>query len=708
MEVTETVVQNLGRPDHDFDEGEVNPISVVLDELSLNETRVAEDREAPSPLKGVQQQEKDSPIHDLSDITAVLKVEEKENLGEETQCNFAKLGSSEGEISQQGDFVGVVNGIVVPDEPSIQVPPDELCEIILSEKKCSIEEEEEEGDKSNPDCEGDSDNLSGIWENGHRTIFSSRTSVNGAEPRYLGETPAEPKPEFKCREDFILFRCCATILLYIIPVAMAVFILQAMEAAVASQGHLLFAAFTSIRDASSWLGSLFTFFWFFEMSAVGKLLGEGNWQGIGGHMVLSSVCSFAGGTAAMITLLVLSEEILYFVSPPDTADAIKAIALLPQKVIAASLPFSVYTFGAAGLMLGLKNIARTVGLFFVWGAGGAIGTVVVLMRLNCRDEEFEFCPDGVEFEPEKVEGAFSAVTDCAMTYEKDGWICTSYQTFLLHTSIVFLGSSVGLAISLCYCHWQLIRVHSINIGAAIQSKEFLKDWSRDTGWVALRSILNSTRQFIALAAALRMGITEGAVFIMFNSVSQLAYAIPSNLASVAMITISRLIGKGQIAAAERVLKDYRIFALCCGAAFCALVVVYRSSIIASYSKEQEEEAFRDMVNPVWFLFVIYQPIKSLIAVYHALVAAKQEFVYWGKATSFSFFCVFLPFTLAAGRAERIDLLLGAEVAYSAVLLTCLYRKMHCEPLAREGGHACMRMVPCAVSKAERRRRKKAG
>eukprot|EP00286_Rhodomonas_abbreviata_P013573 CAMPEP_0181326224 /NCGR_PEP_ID=MMETSP1101-20121128/21369_1 /TAXON_ID=46948 /ORGANISM="Rhodomonas abbreviata, Strain Caron Lab Isolate" /LENGTH=583 /DNA_ID=CAMNT_0023434633 /DNA_START=157 /DNA_END=1904 /DNA_ORIENTATION=- len=460
-------------------------------------------------------------------------------------------------------------------------------------------------------------------------------------------------------------------LVYTIPVGAAVLVLQATEATIASKGHLLLAAFSAIRDASTSVASIFSFFWFAEMASTGKLFGEQNWRAIGGHMVVSTVCAFALGIVGMIALILCAEPLLDFVSPPKDTESIKETALLAQRVIAASVPFNVHIFAAAGLFLGCKQIAKTVGLFFLWGCASAVGIIVALLKLDCRDEEFQFCPEGV-----RIDKGMQEVLDCVLTYEKDGWVCSSYQRFMVSGAAMLSIGSAGLSLSLIFCHWQLMKPHGFDFRSSVRETNFLRDWTRDTLWVALRSVSGNSRHLISLAVALRMGITQGAVWIMFGSVSLLAYGIPSNVSCVAMITISRLIGRGELEAAERIRRDYRMFGLLCGIVFCAIAAVSRRGVIESYSKEAEEEAFRGMVDPVWPWVIAYQPLRALQAVYQALVAGEQAFSYWGKATFLSFAAVFVPVVLRANYTRNIETLIIGEVLFTGVLTVLLYIKVH--------------------------------
>lgn len=463
---------------------------------------------------------------------------------------------------------------------------------------------------------------------------------------------------------------------YMIPVGGAVLVLQATEATIASKGHLLLASFSAIRDASSWLGSIFSFFWFFEMAATGKLVGEGNWKAVGGHVVISTTVSLFCGILAMFCFLFLAEPILDFVSPREDVDAIKGIALHPARVASASLPFSVYIFAAAGLLLGAKQIAQTVGLFFVWGCGSAVGIVIALNRLDCRDEEFEFCPEDFKSGFSDLDDFVKDVSDCRRTYEDDGWVCSSYERFLANSAAVLSIASAGLAASLMCLHYRLIRPKKVNFSAALRTTHFLREWSRDTAWVAVRSVLGNSRHFAALAISLRMGLTESAAWILFGSVSQLSYAVPSNLSCIAMITIARLIGRKEYASATKVLNDYRLFGLACGVIFCAIAAAGKKQIIESYSKETEEEGLRGVVDPVWGWVLAYQPARSLLAVYQSLIAGRQAFSYWGKSTAICTVIVFIPCAAVAAHKGDVHILFIGEVLYTMLLAAMLYIKVH--------------------------------
>jgi len=412
------------------------------------------------------------------------------------------------------------------------------------------------------------------------------------------------------------------------------------------------------------------------MASTGKLVGEGDWTRVGGHMVVSTGVSLLCGTAAMTALLFLAEPLLHFVSPPEDADAVKAIAIQACYIAAASLPFSVYIFAGAGILLGAKQIGKTMSLFLLWGCGTAIGIVLAMLRLDCRDEEMEFCPEDIKTGFDRIDAMVEDLSQCRRSYAKDGWVCSSYEGFLASSAATLSVCSAGLALSLMACHYHLIAPHRVRLLAAARASDFFAAWSREAAWVAVRSVLGNSRHFVALVVALRMGITQSAAWILFGSVSQLAYAIPSNLSCVAMITISRLIGRGDLPNARSVLNDYRIFGVACGVVFCALAAVGEESIIKSYSKETEEEALRAVIQPVWGWVLAYQPARAMIAVYQSLVAARQAFSFWGKSTAFCFFVVFLPSAVAAALNKDIHILLMGEVLYTTALAALLYLKVH--------------------------------
>ena len=73
---------------------------------------------------------------------------------------------------------------------------------------------------------------------------------------------------------------------------------------------------------------------------------------------------------------------------------------------------------------------------------------------------------------------------------------------------------------------------------------------------------------------------------------------------------------------------------------------------------------------------MYQPIFSMLGVYQALISGFQDFVFWGQVVLGAFVLFFVPFSVAAAATGNLHLLIAAEVAYTTVVLACMYGKIH--------------------------------
>jgi Na+-driven multidrug efflux pump len=156
-------------------------------------------------------------------------------------------------------------------------------------------------------------------------------------------------------------------------------------------------------------------------------------------------------------------------------------------------------------------------------------------------------------------------------------------------------------------------------------------WGRDTAAVALRSVLNNSREFVTLFVALRLGTNAGAVVTVFGSVSALASGVPFGVSTAMMSEGSRQLGLGRHDVVLWYLRAFHAFGLGCGCAFALVLSQQREAVVATYSGATEYAGFAELAAEAWPLFVAYQPVLALVSVLGPMVAATQHYAYWGGA-----------------------------------------------------------------------------
>lgn len=204
-------------------------------------------------------------------------------------------------------------------------------------------------------------------------------------------------------------------------------------------------------------------------------------------------------------------------------------------------------------------------------------------------------------------------------------------------------------------------------------------WSRDTAGVAVRSILNNTREFISLVVALRLGILSAALYSIFASVSAFSYNVPNLLSTGAMAEGSKQLGRGEVGIVLWCLRFFHAVGVVCGLVFACIVHFQRDSIVNAYSGDAVYAGFAELVQQTWPLFVAFQPVYALVAVLGPLLMTTQNYTFWGQVVAACFFLVFLPITLAAAYTGSAYLLLLAEVLYNVAHLALLLYKVSRAP-----------------------------
>ena len=90
------------------------------------------------------------------------------------------------------------------------------------------------------------------------------------------------------------------------------------------------------------------------------------------------------------------------------------------------------------------------------------------------------------------------------------------------------------------------------------------------------------------------------------------------------------------------------FGLLMGVVFAVVLTLIWDGLPATYANDSEVKQLKERLgNWAMVIFVLYQPVQSMLGVYSALISASQQFVFWGKITAATFIFIFLPLVLTA-------------------------------------------------------------
>ena len=437
---------------------------------------------------------------------------------------------------------------------------------------------------------------------------------------------------------------------------------------VMNQGLLIGAAFVAIRDVVSTASSLFTFFWYVQMSAIAHFHGEGRMAEGGAYIAFGTVVSFAAASFVTIVLLAAAAPLLHFISPPGQRGQIHHVATTAQLILICSLPFAVFVSPGTGVLLGLKYIVTTTALYGFWAIVSAVATVALVVPLDCDEQLADI----------HAAGNFTTVDDSK-------WVCPEAKEFLTASSVAALVIAIGLAAHLLVAQTRAGRAEGmlapndsyVGLLRRVELGALRAHWSEQTTGVAVRSVLNNARFYVSLALTLRCSLTMGAALIVSSSIGNVAYNIPNLISSVTMIDGSKLLGEKRYAAVLQTLKDFRAIALGFAAVFLAAIASTNPTTLSStYSNRVEQAALTAKLEAAWPVLVLAQPFRSLIAVYGPLLMCTQSYVYWGKVVAALTFGLWLPLTLVASVTESFVMFVLSTALYDVAHVALLYYKVH--------------------------------
>eukprot|EP00418_Pyrodinium_bahamense_P098040 CAMPEP_0179034272 /NCGR_PEP_ID=MMETSP0796-20121207/12524_1 /TAXON_ID=73915 /ORGANISM="Pyrodinium bahamense, Strain pbaha01" /LENGTH=199 /DNA_ID=CAMNT_0020730537 /DNA_START=94 /DNA_END=693 /DNA_ORIENTATION=+ len=172
--------------------------------------------------------------------------------------------------------------------------------------------------------------------------------------------------------------------------------------------------------------------------------------------------------------------------------------------------------------------------------------------------------------------------------------------------------------------------------------------------------------------------TKAAVFLFFQEVGIMAYAVPNVCAFGIMLIGSRLLGQGRLSEYRTLMNIHRAWAFVCAAIFTVLTIATETSAIEAFTNVVDRAAFLPEARRVYPLAIALQPFRCLVAVYGPMLMGTQHFVTWGAIVVVCFFFAFLPATIAAAYypAIGVELLIGAELAYHVLHVSALYVAVH--------------------------------
>ncbi|KAG8457010.1 hypothetical protein KFE25_004409 [Diacronema lutheri] len=443
---------------------------------------------------------------------------------------------------------------------------------------------------------------------------------------------------------------------------------EAPTIVLARKSFFLSVVFVSLRDTTGWLVNLFTFFWYVQMNLIARLRGEGDFETAGQVVHYGTVATFIGGIVVAAIFAGVARQLLSVISF-SYAEPVLDLGLSALYAWAAGLPAVVLQAPVTGALLGMHQFVRLALLATLWSIVVAVlSLVMVTVQVPCDDKpaivpETYLCPGSKRF-----------LLDVSIVAAVIVWLTAAHLVAMQYK----LAARQGMFPN------GMPRLACVNAsGTAASTWAALRStWSRDTAGVAVRSVLNNTREFITLVVALRIGLVAAALYALFASVSAFSYSVPNMLSTSAMTEGSKQLGRGDVRTVVWCLKFFHAFGALCGVAFAGIIFFQREAVLRAYSGESVYAGFGELAAETWPLFVAFQPINALVGVFGPLLMTTQNYTHWGGAVSVCFFAVFLPVTISAAYARSTYRLLLAEVLYSAAHLLLLIHKVSWVELRR--------------------------
>ena len=529
-------------------------------------------------------------------------------------------------------------------------------------------------------------------------------------------------------------------------VSTATLVVPYLERAALKQGLVFNVAYDIIRVVASWLASLYTSFWFVQMSAVARHEGAGQWTAAGGFVILGTIASFVVGILTMLLNFVVARPLLLSMTPvyvdPDVRDLpispsfhahleplltcvhrfhappqmLVTVALSATMVMGLYIPARVMLSNTNGIMLAQSalNVFLVVPAYAFVLVAIFVATFVIASMFEASG-----CEAAIRVANASAGGRFNSET----------FICPTASSTL-----------VGAAWTQCLAELVaglLTLVALVHVGRR-------RGYFREYGWrvmayatktergstrpqglncslymsmVTLRSVLNNTRDLVTPVVATRMGIVDAAVINFFESVrlsyqmpniqvlhtprthpdlpylitalcerlqvSSLSYQVP-NICSMGLMTIgSHLLGAGRRAEFKRLVRLHEAFAVMCALDFLGLGVLSKDiSLEQAFVNVVDSAVFTPVAESVWPAAIIWQPLRALVGVYGPILMGCQGFVEWGLIVTGCFFLVYLPLTLIGGALGSVQLLVWANVAYNLAHFAALILVVHLRMLPR--------------------------
>jgi len=483
-------------------------------------------------------------------------------------------------------------------------------------------------------------------------LGNMRTSRMDLTPAFIQRLDAQ-------LDDQPLKKCTLLIVIFVIPISIVALVPTVVDALVSQNNLLIFVAYTAIRKTVTWLANLFTFFYYVNQARVGHMEGSGQLTEAGGLVIMGTWAAVICGLLTMVLCMALPSHLLEFLTPdPSNRTLVSGIARNALVIAAIWIPGQVFLGHASGVLLGQRIIVPlyigVVGPILV-GTGVAIGIVV---SNTCDDQ---------------LAAANVTGTDA------ETWVCPDAESFLNATSLAFAGENCAV---FAYLFWLMFRTSrnreyfkekGYSLFNYLSEADQANGFTRDQLGTALRSILNNSKEVVTFACAAKIGITEAAVWSMFESLGDLAYGVPNLCATPAMFFGAHLLGEGRHRDFARLLNFYAVVALLFALAFLVLALLtFDSSASDIFANKVQRDEFVAKARPIMTMAIILNPMRSLIGVYGPLIIAVHRFVTWGAIVFFCFFVIFLPITIVGVNTSSLNTLVAAHVAYfSAHLLSLL-------------------------------------
>lgn len=429
----------------------------------------------------------------------------------------------------------------------------------------------------------------------------------------------------------------------------------------ARKSFFLLTVLGAVRVSTSWFSTVFSFFYFVQLNVVGRLRGEGRLEEAGRLINFAMSAALGCGVFVAAITCAVAEPLLRLTSPLYEAETV-ALGLSAAYATSVGLAAIVVGSPLLGGLLALHEYWRTVASAICWAVlFGVVALAMLELMVDCSTKPAAvgptyLCPGSVEF--------LTAVTALSSWFL---WAAAAQLSWLLYTR----ARAMGL-----YPRGMLAKRLA---GAGADDVALRAAWGRDSAAVAVRSVLNNSREFVTLFLALRMGTNAGAVVTVFGSVSALASGVPAGVSTAMMSEGSRQLGLGRHAVVLWYLRAFHGFGLGCGCVFALILSQQRGAVVATYSGSTEYAGFAELTAEAWPIFVAYQPVLALVSVLGPMVAATQHYAYWGGSVTVCFMLVFLPLTVYAAHSGSVYLLLLAELLYNAAQVCALaYKVTYCE------------------------------